>query len=414
MDQKTNKAYCPVPFNSVTVEATGRLSLCCESVADYTFPGGHKHVGQVASVDEHFNGQYMDSVRSAMLAGEKLKECKVCYKLEAAGRVSDRQRHGWSRPLLTDGPEIKFVDFKLGNKCNLRCKMCWPHNSSELMKEWHDLGWMGDDPMAGGREEFYDGYMQEDFAWPTRPENIDKLMKVTHLLEHMKFTGGEPMLNPQLFQILQHCVDEGTAGGITLRVVTNCTKIHPRFLDLAKEFKSLALFLSIDGVGRTYEYIRYPANWNDVSANAARYASWYRDGLVQGNLQVHSVISVFNLHQIPELCKWVRATLDGVQCDWPCMAFLELDRPEFMDWRHAPPEVRERVARESLELSKSPDPSLSLLGKELGRMLDRQGGAWPTDDTHRRLREFATQQDGLRGIDIADYVPALVSTIRPL
>ena len=414
MAKKKNKTYCTAPFNSVTVEATGRLSLCCMSVADYTFPDGHKHMGQVGSVDEHFNGQYMDSVRSAMLAGKRLKECKVCYKQEAAGTVSDRQRHGWSRPLLTDGPEIKFVDFKLGNKCNLRCKMCWPHNSSELMKEWHDLGWTGDDdPMAGGREEFYEGYMQEDFAWQTRPENINKLLEVTHLLEHMKFTGGEPMLNPQLFRILQHCVDEGTAGGIDLRVITNCTKIHPRFLDLAKKFKSLYLVLSIDGVGRTYDYIRYPANWDDVLANAARYASWYSDGLVQGKLQVHSVVSVFNLHQIPELCRLVRTTLDGVQGE-PPVYFLELDRPGFMDWRHAPAEVQERVKRESLDMIKSPDPKLSHMGKALGRMLSRQGGTWPTDDTHRQLREFVTQQDGIRGIDIADYVPHLVSTIRPL
>jgi sulfatase maturation enzyme AslB (radical SAM superfamily) len=406
--------YCPAPFNSITVEATGRLSLCCNAVADYSFPGGHRHIGEVSSLEEHFNGRYMDSVRSAMLAGERLKECRICYKMEEGGAQSQRMSLNQRRPFTSGSPQIKSVDFKLGNKCNLKCKMCWPHNSSELMKEWRQLGWDAEDPMAdSGREEYYDGYMQEDYSWPTRPDNVAKLMKVTHLVESMKFTGGEPMLNPQLFRVLQHCVDEGTAGGIELTLITNCTKIHPRYLELARQFKHVETILSIDGVGRTYEYIRHPATWDTVLANARRYSDWYMKRVLKGNVRLQSVVSVFNVHQIPELLTLIHDTLPACLMHNLPINLIDLDRPAFMTWRHAPIDTQERVVAQTHDMQASDSPRLRHMARDLSELLGRPYHAAVSEFSRQRLRQFVTQQDRLRGIHIGDYIPHLVETMRP-
>lgn len=409
--KKYSNTFCPAPFNSVAVLASGRWALCCESKADYTHPGGHRHIGDTPALGQWFEGDYMNAVRASMLAGEPLKECAWCYKTEALGGHSLRQR------FLQDGtyavghdtanPGVRYLDIKFGNKCNLKCKMCFPHSSSELVEEWRALGWDLEDPMEGERKEYYAGYMEADYNWPRHRENIDKLLSVSQTTKLIKFTGGEPMLNPQMFTFLSHCVERGVAQDIELQVITNCTKIHPRFRDLAGKFKRLHLVMSMDGMGDTYEYIRYPANWSEVEANALTYRSWYREGLVRGNLSINTVLNVFNLHQICELTRnghRFTGRSEGVYA-------YDMDHPGFMSWRHAPEDTQQRALRDAVRLSYDRDQALAHRGRELCGLLKRHNQV-PDDASRQRLREFVTQQDRLRGIDIADYIPHLQGTMR--
>jgi len=385
----------------VTVTTTGRWALCCESSADYSFEGGHKHIASTGSVDEWFAGPYMDNVRKAMLGGKRLKECAACYRDESMGMKSYRQHKLEEDDPDTSSPNITFVDIKFGNKCNLKCKMCFPHSSSELMKEWWQLGWTVDDPMEGQRADYYDGYMLENYDWPRQKENIDKLLKITETVKVLKFTGGEPMINPQMFKFLRHCVDSGVASSIVLYITTNCTQIHPKFLELARCFKQLRLRLSIDGFGRTYEYIRYPAHWGTVMHNIEQYSDWYRRGLIKGSIFMNSVVSVFNLHQMPSLFRMMREHLD-VFC------ITDLNKPTFMSWRHAPEHIQRETTCEVLSMVSDPDDTISYVGKEMAALLRRQYCV-PTEVTRRQLCEFVTQQDTLRGMHIRDYIPHLES-----
>jgi sulfatase maturation enzyme AslB (radical SAM superfamily) len=346
----------------------------------------------------------MENVRKAMLDGKRLKECASCHRDESMGMQSYRQAKLEQDDPDTSAPDITFVDIKFGNKCNLKCKMCFPHSSSELMKEWWQLGWTVDDPMEGQRADYYDGYMLENYDWPRQRENMDKLLEVTKTIKVLKFTGGEPMINPQMFKFLRHLVDSGAAPTMVLYVTTNCTQIHPRFLELARCFKELHLRLSIDGFGRTYEYIRYPARWDTVMRNIEQYSRWYRQGLVNGRIFVNSVVSVFNLHQMPSLFRRLSEHLD-VFC------LTDLNKPTFMSWRHAPEDTQKQVTREVLSMVSDPDDRISHAGKEMAAMLQRRY-CLPTDTTRRQLREFVSQQDALRGIDIKDYIPHLVDTTR--
>ena len=348
----------------------------------------------------------MKNVRKAMLEGKRLKECASCFRDEAMGMKSYRQNKLEQDDPDTSTPGITFVDIKFGNKCNLKCKMCFPHSSSELMKEWWQLGWTVDDPMEGQRADYYDGYMLENYDWPRQRENMDKLLEVTKTVKVLKFTGGEPMINPQMFEFLRHCVNSGAAPTMVLYVTTNCTQIHPRFLELARCFKELHLRLSIDGFGRTYEYIRYPAHWDTVMSNIEQYSRWYRQGLIKGKIFTNSVVSVFNLHQMPSLFRRLSEHLD---------VFLvsDLNRPAFMSWRHAPEETQKQVTREVLSMFSDPDDRISHAGAQMANLLRRQYCV-PTEATRLQLREFVSRQDALRGIDIKDYIPHLADTTRLL
>ncbi len=140
--KKENNTYCRVPFDSVTVSPTGRMQLCCE--AQWTGGTEITKLKDVESIDQWFNGDYLTGVRKKMLNGERVSECETCYKNESTHGSSTRTWHNSKYFEQHDDVQeqsIKKVDLKLGNKCNLKCKMCFPYASSELWKEWKALGW---------------------------------------------------------------------------------------------------------------------------------------------------------------------------------------------------------------------------------------------------------------------------------
>ena len=107
-----------------------------------------------------------------------------------------------------DEKSIKKIDLKLGNKCNLKCKMCFPYASSELWKEWKELGWNSTekDPNNDTSWKYFDGYFEEDYAWPKNKSNIDKIKEAAIKTKLIHVTGGEPTLNPEFFQLLKYCI----------------------------------------------------------------------------------------------------------------------------------------------------------------------------------------------------------------
>jgi len=52
-----------------------------------------------------------------------------------------------------------------------------------------------------------------------------------------------------------------------LSTTTNGTILDSPWLDLAQQFKHFYLGVSIDGFGKLYEYIRFPARWETIAGN---------------------------------------------------------------------------------------------------------------------------------------------------
>ena len=93
----------------------------------------------------------MRNVRKIMLRGGKPAPCLKCYKEEDAGHLSKRQwetDYWLSRFPLDDllsetnedgsiPPKIRYIDLRMGSKCNLKCIMCSPHDSSLWVPDWN-------------------------------------------------------------------------------------------------------------------------------------------------------------------------------------------------------------------------------------------------------------------------------------
>ena len=142
------------------------------------------------------------------------------------------------------------------------------------------------------------------------------LLQNADALRALYFTGGEPMLENQVEQILTHLIERGAAEHVDIEMNSNCTVVRDSVVEKLQRFRSVTIGLSIDARGAEYEYIRYPARWDTVRRNVDRLMALTgpRFSLVGGIvLQVYNalkltpVLEFFDERRVPysiEIAAW--------------------------------------------------------------------------------------------------------------
>jgi hypothetical protein len=119
-------------------------------------------------------------------------------------------------------------------------------------------------------------------------------------LQRLFVTGGEPLLEPRFFEIIDFLIDAGRADDIDIEIVTNGTCIDERIIAKLLKFRSLSLCLSLDGVGEVYDYMRYPARWENVERKVRLLTQLAPSSVVV----VTPVIQIYNILDIANLCRF--------------------------------------------------------------------------------------------------------------
>lgn len=268
------------PFTGLATREDGAIQVCCRS-----HPIGNI---QDSTLEEIWNNDNMRRIRQQVLHGERPAECEPCFVLEDQGVESLRQRHiagviPESRITLYPNAlnemdsnfkmpfEFPTMEIKLNNLCNLKCRMCHPMDSTSW-NDWKEV------------EEFYikeNNFMVkaiEDLNLMRKPY-LDKfdnnpnwwisLEKLLPYFRRVEFAGGEPLMDPQHYRILDMLKPYGrqieikyATNGTTLGISKGRT-IH----DYWPHFKSVAVNISIDGIDDVYNYIRGNGDWNQVVEN---------------------------------------------------------------------------------------------------------------------------------------------------
>jgi organic radical activating enzyme len=190
-------------------------------------------------------------------------------------------------------PTLKFIDFKLGNVCNLKCRICGSWSSSKWAQEELDYG---ENPVA--LKNLREG------GWPKRnPQFFEDLKEDLKHVEYFEFTGGEPFMIRDHFKILMHCVEKGYAENIDIHYNTNGTQLPPiEIFDLWSYFKHVEIAFSIDDVGEPFEYQRHPANWRQVNANLIKFKERKTPNM---DFQICTTVSIFNVFNWAKIALWV-------------------------------------------------------------------------------------------------------------
>lgn len=218
------------------------------------------------TLSEWFVSPYMNTLRDDLNNDVKNPMCGRCWRDEARSGSSIRSRmNSKYQDLLPEEPGIVYLDLKLTNQCNLKCRMCGPSDSNLIGSDIVQLEQLGlpvpiNYSNAFGprrRAQVTDKYIS---GLPhSTNEDIKQLVKQ---IKVMKITGGEPTLQPEVLRLLDYAIDNGYAENIELQITTNATKFTPTFLDHIEQFKHVSFNISVDGYGKTYDYIRYPFTWD--------------------------------------------------------------------------------------------------------------------------------------------------------
>ena len=316
-------SLCMAPWTHTYLSPQTERRMCCASrepaqnfeqyIDTTTGTGRYKPV----TLDEHWNSDHMRSVRRRMLAGETLPECDVCNSqlLNTDVYRSYFNRlfsHKYPDILANTDPEgrttLKPVswDYRFSNLCNFKCRMCgdmlssaWESEQrSNAMIDWSNSknNWMRPE-VKEQITQFQDTVIEQEFS----------LAVEEHRVEEVYWVGGEPLMYEQHWRYMQRIIELGDGPNVYARYNTNLTRINYRgsnlFSDVLARLRDWQVCASLDGTGRTGEYIRTGLDYATFLANfkeGLRYATNPRQMRLDFTLTLPGLTEVIRIQELAD------------------------------------------------------------------------------------------------------------------
>ena len=299
--------FCVLPWVSLETSPIGTVRPCCLAEDELRDNAGDKFNLATAQFSTIQNSKDLRDLRRAFLDGDQPETCRKCWREERSGRTSkrmhtlDRLKHmipdqDWT----IDAKPLMFLDLKLGNICNLKCLICGSWSSSQFAAE--ELANLAPDQ---DKKSSFHYTMLKQGAWPREnPVFWREIASVADQIRYLEFTGGEPFMIEEHFELLRSLVSAGLAANIEIHYNTNGTQFPKDAEFVWQSFKTVEIAFSIDDVGARFEYQRTNAVWTEVNENISRFRELRRRHK-NIQLQVCSTINVFNVSYLEELSHWI-------------------------------------------------------------------------------------------------------------
>ena len=302
-----HEQFCVLPWVSLETSPIGTVRPCCLAEDELVDDAGEKFNLATARFGAIQDSASMRQLREQFLAGEQPQTCRKCWREERSGRTSkrmhtlDRLKHMIDDSEWTvDAKPLMFLDLKLGNICNLKCRICGSWSSSTFATE--ELANLY--PNQDKKTSFHYQMLRQG-AWPKENETFwTEIDQVSDQIRYIEFTGGEPFMIKEHFNMLQGLVDRGIAGNIEIHYNTNGTQWPEAAGEIWRHFKTVEIAFSIDDLGERFEYQRSNAIWSEVEANINRFRE-LRHRYENIQLQVCSTVNVFNVCYLEGLSQWI-------------------------------------------------------------------------------------------------------------
>lgn len=299
---------CPLPWISVETNTQGMMSPCCLSLQNISAPGTTTpyHLSQT-TLTSGYRSEFMQDLRRKFRSGQRPHNCRRCWNEEDAGRISKRQRSleqfssrldeiQWDNDLPD---QLWMLDLKLGNLCNLRCRICGPWSSTR----WSNEAMSKEQDVIDKRHS--NTYkMIKGGEWPenndTFWQDLDSLLPKVSMIE---FSGGEPFMVMRHYDLLKRAVSLGVAGNIHLHYNTNGT-IIPEVESEWQQFRRVEISFSIDNVGKKHEFERAGAGWEALVRNLGSFRQMAANN---PRMSLHSctTMSIINIMDLPDTVAWL-------------------------------------------------------------------------------------------------------------
>lgn len=244
-----SKHFCLAPWIHLFVSTQGDAKLCCNQ---------ENKLGSVKdqTINEIFHSVEMQDIRNMMQEDLPVSGCNRCYLEESHRRSSPRiafnQKYAHHFERVTNNtPSILHWDFRFSNLCNLSCRSCGPYASTSWYKPAQAIGIQQSQYVCN-----------DNTVYKQLLEYIDDV-------EEIYFAGGEPLIMPEHYELLDRLIDLGKTN-VRLVYNTNLTEVKFKgrlIFDLWNQFDSVAVCASLDASHERAEYLRCGSNWSQIVEN---------------------------------------------------------------------------------------------------------------------------------------------------
>lgn len=270
---ETNKSFCLLPFTSV-MQTGNDIRACCHMDGPVT-----------TSISNYDTDPAFTRVRLDMLAGRDVEQCKSCVLAERAGAQSRRKEQTLynSNKFNIKKPEVKLIDYdiRIGNKCNLRCRMCCPENSNLIDKEYSDIG------------------LSPNKLGVIKSNDLNVINN--NNARRVYFAGGEPTINQDVLKFMKKCIDENTVD-FDLVFNTNAASATKKFRDLVCHFPNAKYIFSCDNYGDQLNYARNPITWRKLTTTISKLVS------TTDTFSWAVTVNIYNIGNLSKLFDWQTST----------------------------------------------------------------------------------------------------------
>ena len=279
---KEIKLNCPLYKKGLYIEKndnhTAYVGMCCDQVLS----------NETYDIVDFYNNDYLNSVRNSNITPKECKRCVITERNNLQSyRIGQKRIFESNNILLDDTTELISFSYNCENVCNLKCITCGPRYSSLWKPEYKKLGYSlekYDKKISGNNNVVYQSLP------------LDKI-------QFLHFQGGEPFLTDDHINILKEMEKQGCdLNKVTLSYNTNGTVFpNEEIISMWKKVKLVKIYFSIDAIGDQFEYIRYPAKWNQVEKNMFD----FRDLNISNMwIELGITVSKANLLYLTDIINW--------------------------------------------------------------------------------------------------------------
>jgi len=292
INEKNKDVICAAPWSHLYIDTGGLVRPCCTQEIIY----GDSNT---TSIKDIWNSLETIKFRKNLLAGNKQEGCKFCYQQEkhtgASLRTGLNSKYGHLMSEdVTPKMLIKYLDIRSSNLCNMACIMC----GSAYSSNWYDI------EKALSKinfNEFGPTMAKTKFVNITK-KTEDEIINsiISDDIEEVYFAGGEPLITPYHYELVDQLISMNVAEDINLRYNTNLSTVKYKSIDLAERwshFKSVEVTASIDMIGEHAEYHRYGTDWKKIS----EHLHTVRFDIPNVSLSPQITVTALSIGYLPEL-----------------------------------------------------------------------------------------------------------------
>lgn len=333
------KLYCPRLDHFVRFNYNGKIGKCGHMIGAPGFE----------SWNEMQDSQWLKSCKEQMYSGEWPLECQRCQRTENSESPKSIRLHSIERHQVLSKlrPDYLILGGVLDNICNSACQSCNADLSTKI------------------------GSLESKSYKKINNEKLFNRLPVDRVLE-IDLNGGEPTASPAYQNLLHNLPTQVKI----LRVNTNGSRLLPNIESILQQKIKVIITLSLDGVGKVHDYVRWPITWEKYTQTVQEYVNLqkqYKNLKLEAWTTVHA-LNVNNFDSIVEYAKKMR--LDH---DW---AFL--------------------VTPTQLDVSYS--NNYTLFAKKHCSNIDIANKLATGKNNQIHIDSFINTQDNLRNISIKDYL----------